>query len=191
MFARSAVALLNHLLVQSSWAPPRLKRFDGRTLQFIVGPSSFSCSINAEGLLCEAADSIQPDAVIPIPLALLPRLALLDAHAVEQIHAEGEAELIEEVRFLALNLRWDAAEDISRFTGDVAAERLVGMAKSGHQQIQTTALNLSQALAEYWTEERPLLARPAQLDQFKQEVVAIHAEVEALEQRIMRLSKGD
>ena len=88
------------------------------------------------------------------------------------------------------HLRWDAAEDLSRVTGDIAAERIVQLAKASQQQVRDTVLNLSQALAEYWTEERPLLAKPAQVAAFMQQVDKLRDDMARLEQRINRLNNS-
>lgn len=139
-------------------------------------------------MLREAAADASADARCIIPPSLLPRLALLDEPAFDLIECSGDAALVEEILFLARNLRWDAAEDLSHFTGDIAAERIVNFAKDTHQLARGTALNLSQALAEYWTEERPLLAKPQQISAFAQEVAALREAADKLESRIDALS---
>jgi len=75
-------------------------------------------------------------------------------------------------------------------TGDIAAERIVQFTLAKHQLVRDTALNLSQALAEYWTEERPLLAKPLQLSDFAKRVSLLHDDLEQLEHRIQQLSKA-
>jgi ubiquinone biosynthesis protein UbiJ len=187
VITRSAVATLNHLLAQSGWAQQRLARFARRTVSFDIPPLSFTCTILNDGMLREAGTDASADANCVIPPSLLPRLALQDAAAYDGIECRGDAALIEEILFLARNLRWDAAEDLSRVTGDIAAERIVGFARNTHRQVRDTALNLSQALAEYWTEERPLLAKPRQVAAFAREVDRLHSDLEQLEQRINRL----
>lgn len=182
------VSMLNHLLAQSGWAPQRLARFAGRTAHFNIAPFSFAFTIRDDGLLREAAADASADASCTIPPSLLPRLALQDAAAFDQIECSGDAALIEAILFLARNLSWDVAEDLSRFTGDIAAERIVRFAKDTHRQMRDTALNLSQALAEYWTEERPLLAKPQHVAAFSLEVDKLRDKVEKLEQRIGTLS---
>ena len=189
MFAQPIVATLNHLLTQSGWALQRLARFSGKTAHFNIAPFSFACTIQDDGALREAATDVSADASCTIPPSLLPRLALRDEAAFKLVESSGDAALLTEIFFLARNLRWDAAEDLSRVTGDIAAERIVQFAQAKQQQVRDTALNLPQALAEYWTEERPLLAKPLQLAVFAQEVNELRDEVEQLEQRIQQLSK--
>jgi ubiquinone biosynthesis accessory factor UbiJ len=187
MLSQPAISALNHLLVQSGWASQRLVRFAGKTARFNIAPFSFACAIQKDGTLCAAAQDAHADASCVIPPSLLPRLALRDETAHAQITSSGDTALLAEIFYLSRNLRWDAAEDLSRVTGDIIAERAVQFAKSGQQQISAAALNLSQALSEYWTEERPLLAKPTQIAAFAQRVDVLRDDVARLEQRINRL----
>ena len=189
MFSLPGVAVLNHLLEQSGWALPRLVRFHGKTARFHIAPFSFAYTVLPDGMLANAAADASADATCVIPPSLLPRLALHDEKAYTQIESTGDSALLNEIFFLSRNLSWDAAEDLSRVTGDVAAERIVQAARAGGQQLRDGALNLSQALAEYWTEERPLLAKPEQVADFAQQVDKLRDDAARLEQRIQRLGK--
>ena len=188
MFSQSIMVTLNHLLAESGWALERLARFSGKTLRFNVTPFTFFFLIENDGTLCEAPDEVKANVTLTIPPSLLPRLVLQDEAAVRLIESTGESALIDEIFFLAANLRWDATEDISRITGDIVAERVVQFAKAKHQLVSDVALNVSQALAEYWVEERPLIAKPQQLAFFTREVNKLSDEVNQLGQRIAALS---
>ncbi|OGS90506.1 MAG: hypothetical protein A2Z95_04725 [Gallionellales bacterium GWA2_60_18] len=190
MFAQPSIAILNHLLAQNSWALPRLARFAGKIVRFDIAPFSCTCTVLPDGLLDAADEQASADAVCTISPALLPRLALRDGKADADIRTEGDAALLEEVFFLWRNLRWDAAEDLSAFTGDIAAERIVQAAQAMRRQVRDTALNLAQAAAEYATEERPLLSTPRQLAAFAQEVRELRDDMAHLEQRIQNLSSS-
>ena len=188
MLSQPAIAALNHLLTQSGWALQRLARFAGKTARFNIAPFSFACTIQDGGTLRAAGQDSSADASCTIPPSLLPRMALHDEAAFSQVASSGDTELLAEIFFLSRHLRWDAAEDLSRVTGDIAAERIVQFAKDSQQQVRNTALNLSQALAEYWTEERPLLAKPTHVAAFVQHVDKLRDDLARLEQRINRLS---
>jgi len=188
MLSKPAVAALNHLFVQSGWALQQLARFSGRTARFNIAPFSFACTIQDDGTLRVASQHASADATCTIPPTLLPRLALHDEAAYDLIHGAGDAAFLAEIIFLGRNLRWDAADDISRVAGDIAAERMVQLAHSKQQQLRDAALNLSQAVAEYWTEESPLLAKPADIAALGQQVNQLHDDVAQLEQRINRLT---
>jgi len=188
MFSQPSVAALNHLLTQNSWALPRLARFAGKTVRFDIAPFSFACTILADGSLQSVDTATSVDALCVIAPLLLPRLALHDEKAHTEIRAEGDTALLAEVFFLSRNLRWDAAEDLSSITGDIAAERFVQTVHSTRRQISDAAVNLAQSAAEYLTEERPLLAKPRQVSAFMQQVDTLRDDLARLEQRIDRLS---
>ena len=187
MFALPSAAALNHLLTQNSWALQRLVRFAGKTARFDIAPFSFAYTILDDGSLRSAGAATSADALCVVAPSLLPRLVLHDEEAHTEIRSEGDAELLSEIFFLSRNLRWDAAEDLSRVIGDIAAERIVQTVHSTHEQLRKSALNLSQAAAEYWTEESPLLAKPQQVSAFMQHVDTLRDDVARLEQRIDRL----
>jgi ubiquinone biosynthesis protein UbiJ len=189
MSRQPAVSALNHLLAQNGWAKQRLSRFKGRIARFDLFPFSFACSIQEDGTLRTAAPDSAADAICTISPSLLPRLALDDRFPFEQIKCSGDPELTDEILFLAHNLRWDAAEDLSRYSGDIAAERIMQFAHSSKQQLRGTANNLAQAFAEYWTEERPLISRPQQIASFAQEVSVLRDSLESLDKRIQGLLK--
>jgi ubiquinone biosynthesis protein UbiJ len=188
MFSLSA-ATLNHLFNQSGWALQRLSKFSGKTARFNIAPFSFAWTILEDGTVIAAATDASPDATCTIPPSLLPRLAVKDEAAFAQIQTNGDAALLAEIFYLSKNLRWDAAEDISRVTGDIAAERIVHLAESAQQQFRDGARNLTEAVAEYWTEERPLVAKSTHINSFVKQVDTLRDDVARLEQRINRLSK--
>lgn len=188
MSVRPSVQALNHLLMQNSWALPRLARFAGKTARFELAPLSLAYTVLPDGTLGAAEATASADAVCDIAPSLLPRLALQDEKAHAEILTRGDAELLAEIFFLARNLRWDAAEDLSLITGDIVAERIVQSAQTTRQHLQQAALNLAQAAAEYWTEEHPLFATPRPLATFTQQVGALRDDATRLEQRINTLS---
>lgn len=188
MFGLSASAL-NHLLEQSGWALQRLAQHAGKTARFHIAPFSFAYTVQADGTLHSADAATSADVVCRIAPSLLPRLASGDESARGQIDAQGDPALLSEIFYLSQNLRWDATEDLSRVTGDIAAERLIQAVHSKQQHLRDGALNLSQSLAEYWTEERPLLAKPAQIAGFVQAVDTLRDDVARLEWRVKKMEK--
>jgi len=138
-------------------------------------------------MLRTADASTSADTLCVISPSLLARLALLDEKALADIRSEGNAALLAEIFFLFRNLRWDAADDLSRVAGDIASERIVLGVQSAQQQLLSSAQNFSQAAAEYLTEERPLLAKPRLVYAFMQQVDSLRDDTARLEQRIMCL----
>ncbi|MGA9666942.1 MAG: SCP2 sterol-binding domain-containing protein [Gallionella sp.] len=188
MFTQTSAAALNHLLSQNSWALSRLARHAGKTARFDIAPLAFAYTILDDGKLRAAGAATEPDALCVIAPSLLPRLALSDENAFREIHSEGDEELLKEIFFLSRNLDWDIADDLSHVTGDIAAERIVQSIAAIHRGLRDAASSLAHAAAEYWTEERPLLAKPQQVSAFIHQVDMLRDDAARLEQRIKALS---
>ena len=191
MLFQPTAAALNHLLIQSGWALQRLVVHAGKTARFTIAPFIFAYTIQNDGTLRASTADVSADASCTIPPSLLPRLAVHDETAFAQIESCGDTALLTEIFYLSRHLHWDAAEDLSRVIGDIAAERIAQYAKTGQQYIQDTAFNLSQALAEYWTEEYPLLTKSTHVVDFVQQTDKLRDDVARLEQRINRLSNPE
>ena len=111
-----------------------------------------------------------------------------DENARKQVAIEGSADLASTVDYLFRNLTWDFEEDLSRVFGDVVAHRLASGGRAFAAWQREAVLRLAENLAEYWTEEQPLLARPADVEDFCRNVDTLRDDVARLEKRIEHLS---
>jgi ubiquinone biosynthesis accessory factor UbiJ len=179
---------LNHLLAQNSWALRRLAHFAGKAVRFDITPFSLAYTILADGSVLATGVSASADTTCTIAPSLLPRLALRDEAAYAEIRHEGDSALFAEIVALMRELRWDMAEDLSHVTGDIVAERIAQTVQGAQHQLRDAATNLSQAAAEYLTEERPLLAKPQHIAELKRLVESLRDDAARLEQRIKTLS---
>ena len=106
-----------------------------------------------------------------------------------EIGIEGNADLASTVQHLFRHLRWDIAEDLSRIFGDVLAQRMVTESRHFAAWNREAAEKLAQNFAEYWTEEQPLLARPAEVRQFLADADQLRDDLARLEKRIETLAE--
>lgn len=189
MTARAA--LLNHLLAQSNGLLPRLSRFAGMTARFDIAPFSCAYTILSDGSLRDAASDTTADAVCVLALSLLPRLALNDETAYQEVATFGDAALLSEIFFLSRNLRWDAGKDLSRLTGEDIAERILRTVHHSREQLHDIAVNFSKAATGYCTLEHPLLVRQQQLTQLARQVEILCNDMSHLEQRIRLCAAKD
>jgi len=119
----------------------------------------------------------------------LPLLLARDEAALKQVEIEGSAKLAAEVQFLLGHLAWDVEEDLSRLVGDALAHRIVAGGKTFASWQREAATRLAENFAEYWTEEQPLLARPADVENFCREIGALRDDAARLEKRVGRIEK--
>ena len=191
MIARAAAAAINHLLHQEGWPMDRLRPFAGRSVRFRVPPFDVALSVTASGDVAAANGDAAADATFRLSPPLLLRIAAGDEAAQQEVLVEGDSGLAQTVFALARNLRWDAEDDLSRVFGDVLAHRMAQAGRGFARWQAEAALNLARAFSEYWTEERPLIARSPDVAQFVAEVDRLRDDVERLEKRIERLSRPE
>ena len=188
MFERGAAAGLNHLLAQQPWAAGRLKAFAGQCAEFRCPPfPDLRFAILDNGLVEEAPAEAASALVVKLRPSTLPLVLARDEAALKQIEIEGSAELANTVQDLFRHLAWDIEEDLSRLFPDVVAHRLAQGSRAFAAWQSEAATRLAENLAEYFTEEQPLLARPADVESFRREVDRLREEASRIEKRIERL----
>lgn len=184
---RPVTASLNGLLRATPLAMERLRAFAGRTAAFHVGPFDFAFTVQTTGEVTTATSEAKHDLAVRISPFLLPRLAMREEAALQQVEMTGDAQFAQEVAFLARHLKWDFEEDLSKAVGDVAAHRAAGAARAAAHWAGDSARRTVANAAEYWTEERPLIASRVKVEDFNRGVAELREGVERLEKRLERL----
>lgn len=190
MLTHPGILALNHLLNAEAWARDKLKPYAGQCVEFRSPPlPALRLDILDTGLLRAAAQDAAPNLVVTIGPGALPAMLRGEDALLREIGIEGNADLAATVQYLFRHLRWDLAEDLSQVFGDVLAQRMVSEGKRFAAWNREAAEKLAQNFAEYWTEERPLLARPAEVRQFLADVDQLRDDLARLEKRIEALTK--
>ena len=188
MLVDAALGFINHLLAGEAWARDRLKAFAGKTVRLEQGALCLSLAISSNGLFFVATGKqATEDVSITLP-SDAPSRALTDRSSLfTAAKISGSAELAESLGFVFRNLRWDVESDLSLLVGDIAARRLVEGSKQlvkWHVQ-QTT--NLALNVAEYFTEEKPAIARSQNISAFCGDVGDLRDAMDRLENRVASL----
>jgi ubiquinone biosynthesis accessory factor UbiJ len=180
------VLALNRLLEAQDWARERLAPFAGETVELRAPP------LPALRLAIVAGGTLAPGGEPGLRLALQPGAlgALLkgEEHFTRHVAIEGNAQLAQEVLFLARHLRWDVEEDLSKLVGDAAAHRLAGLARGFAEWQLDAARRLAEGFMEYAQEEGRLLAPRRGYDDLGAQVARLRDALERLEKRIDRLA---
>lgn len=178
---------INRLLRQNAWALQRLQPFAGKSLRVDCFPATLLLGIGGSGEAVAVAADVAPDVTVKITPGVMLRLAARDASAWNDIAVEGDPQLAAALNHVTRNLRWDVEEDLSRVFGDIAAHRMVETGRKLDRWGRQGADNLARSFAEYWTEERPLIAARADIEQFIREVDTLRDDLARVEKRIERL----
>lgn len=178
---------LNHMLRSAPLALERLRKHAGRTVAFHVGPVPLAFTVQTTGEVVTAMPEAARDLTVRISPFLLPRLAAHEEAAYREVEMQGDAELAQEISFLARHLTWDVEEDLSRVVGDIAAHRIVAGARALRGFGRQAALRTAQGATEYWTEESPLIASRVKVEGFIRDVAELRDAVERLGKRLDRM----
>jgi ubiquinone biosynthesis protein UbiJ len=183
-----AAAALNHVLAQNAWAMQALVPLAGKTFALNTPPfPAVSFTVQPEGSVKDAASDAIPDTTLSATPDALLRYFVVEPHDAALIRISGDAELGRQIGHLLAHMTWEAEEDLSRVFGDVIAHRLASLARGWWDWRKQSVLSLAQAATEYFTEERPLIAKPAQLEHFARDVATTRDAVDALARRVEKL----
>jgi ubiquinone biosynthesis protein UbiJ len=184
-----AIAAINHLLAQEAWARESLALHAGKDACIDTGHLQLRLRVAPDGMV-EASSTEEPATVtIRVKLADLPLIAQNRDRAFSYVQIEGDAEFANTISQLAKGLRWDAEHDLERVLGPIGATRLAGGARSAIGSAAATGRKLAENLAEYLLEERAVLVRPAQLEEFAADVARLRDDAERTAKRIARLEQ--
>ena len=183
----SAVATINHLLADEAWARASLQRHAGKLAVIDTGALALRLLVAADGLLEAGTPEAVPNVTIHVKLADLPLIAQNRDRAFSYVRIEGDAEFANTISQLSRGLRWEPEHDLQRLFGPIGAQRLADGARSVFANVNAAGRRLAENLAEFLVEERPVLARPFEVDAFGADVVRLRDDVERTAKRIARL----
>ena len=179
--------VINHLLARESWARAKLAAHAGKIALIDAGAVQLRLQPGADGLVSTAAAAAPVDVTIRVKLADLPLIAQHRDRAFSYVTVDGDADFANSISQVAQNLRWEAEEDLAPWIGDIAATRLVSGTKSIMATLQATGQGIAENIAEYLTEEKPVLMRPHAVSELTTEVNRMRDDVERLIKRLEKL----
>ncbi len=186
MIQASILLVVNHLLAQEPWAQDKVRAQAGKVVEIKTGGLSLRLELTDIGSVI--ATHAPPQATLTIATDLLPHILQHGmATAAQKVHIAGEAELVAVVGDVLQHLRWDAEQDLSRVLGDIPSRRLMQATREFAARSQEAAHRLSENIAEYFTEENPLLLTRPQLEQHRNELQQLRDQIARLEKRIQKL----
>lgn len=179
----TAIAVLNRMLSREAWAREKLAPFAGRSARFDAAPFGLTLQVADDGTFAASAGG-EPAVTIGVALFSLP-LAMFDRQAaMKDVRLTGDAEFAQALAFVLQNLRPEPEEDLSRFIGDAAAQRVVGFLRASASQWKQIAENMLDNTAHYVVTENPMVVGRDEIDLFNQDVNHARDAVARLEKRI-------
>lgn len=193
--AERGQAWLDARLAESTAARESLAPIDGKRFELVLeGPDVHVCfRAERERLILEHAGQARADArlsVSPLDALKLARGQSLSQLKATDARLEGDTQVAETfARTLAL-LSPDPEAELAGWIGDMAAHEIVSAGRRIGALIVKAERALEQDAAEYFTEERPTLARRWEVDEFVEAVDSLRDAVERAASRLDALERG-
>jgi ubiquinone biosynthesis accessory factor UbiJ len=189
MLGLPSAASINHLLKAAPWALQRLAPHAGKTIAVRFGPIPLRFTVETNGQLRSAASDAAPDVKVEVKPSLLIRTLTEGRHAFNDADISGDTALAQTLAYIAQNLQWDYEEDLSNVVGDAAAHRIGSTARGIGDWAKGSANSFMQMSKDFWTEERPTIAKSDDVAAFVAAVDELRDAAARLEKRIERLDK--
>lgn len=188
MFEPLITRILNHLVNQNEWAREELKPYSGKAVLFVIPPARMKLIVLEYGGLAAAGEAAEVLAKVTLPPSAALRLLAGDTNAETLATIDGDTELALALSKVLRQLSWEYEEDLSKVIGDVPAHQLSQFGRKAAAEIRTQTLNVVDMFAEYWQEERPLIAKKRHVERFVADVADTRDAVERLEKRLDKLA---
>ena len=190
MFTTLTLTVVNHALRRNDWALQRLRAHAGKTARIACNPVTASVCVRESGELGPARGTDAPDVTISMTPGTLLRLLAHDERVWSEVAIEGDSDYATALHRVWQHLDWGIEEDLSRFVGDIAAHRIVGMGQEVRSAARHAADSAVRNAREYWTEERPVLALRRDIEAYNRSVDALRDDVARIEKRVAALQSA-
>lgn len=189
MFKTLIAQLLHHITNQNNWSRKHLAPYAGKTVQLNIALFKSTLIILEDGSISIATDNAKADASIHISPSLALRLLAKDEAAKMHIKMDGDAQLAAEFGKILQSMKWDFEEDLSKIIGDIPANKTISIGKKVLENTKKQSINIVEMLAEFWQEEKPVLAKKWRVDKFNCDVDTLNSDFNRLEKRLEKLAQ--
>ncbi|WP_373974343.1 sterol-binding protein [Chitinibacter sp. SCUT-21] len=178
-------AVLNHLLQQAPAVQADLARVAGRTFAIQMPLLAANVVVMPDGLL--AHSEAPSEASLQLPLSFF-SMRLTDPQAASrQVILAGDPDFAAKIGAALGALSWDAAEDLSRLVGDIAAHRITTAGQSLAKMPLAFGQRFGETVVEYVRDEDRLLPRKEAVAAFCDDVDTLRNDLARLEKRLVQL----
>ncbi len=189
--AQAVVGWYQRLLARESWARAALGSYAGRVARIEVGFACLELRILPDGGLAAGSEGRAPDVTVAANPAAVAQVWANPSSARRDLRIEGDIDFAQALIDVLQKLRPDPAEDLSRFVGDIAAERIVNTLRAVLDQVRDVAWRAARQGADYLVAEHPLLLGTQEFMQHRIEIAALLERIDRLERRAGALDRQD
>ena len=177
------VGWYQRLLARESWARAALDSYAGRVARIEIGFACLELRILPGGALAAGGEGRAPDVTVAANPAAVAQVWADPSSARRDLRIEGDVDFAQTLIDVLQKLRPDPAEDLSRFVGDIAAERIVNTLRAALEQAGDVARRAARQGADYLVAENPMLLGTQEFAQHRIELAALLERIDRLERR--------
>ncbi len=186
--AEAPARIANGILEQESWARDKLAPFAGRVFTLAIGPVSTRFRITEDGKLETAPPSLPADLDLVLSPFSVPSFLANPSRWNEFVREEGDVALGGALKELARTLPWFVEAALAKALGPLAGQRAADAGRRLLAFPEYAAQRVTEGVASYARDEAGLLARGAQMRQFRDGASEVAERVDVLERRFDALS---
>jgi ubiquinone biosynthesis accessory factor UbiJ len=186
--AAAPARVANRLLANQDWAREKLAPFAGRVFTFAVGPVLGAWLVTAEGTLDTASRDVPADLRLTLSPWNVPAFLADPTRWNEFVKEAGDVEFGGALKDLARTWPWFVEETFAKVLGPIvgqraadAGRRLLGFPEYAGQRV-------AESVGSYARDEAGLIARGGEFREWRDEVAAVTARVDALADRVAALA---
>ncbi len=188
--AQAVVGWYQRLIARESWARAALDGYAGRVARIEIGFARIELRILPGGDLAAGGNGRAPDVSVAANPAAVAQVWADPSSARRDLRIEGDVDFAQTLIDVLQKLRPDPAEDLSRFVGDIAAERIVNTLQTVLEQARDVAWRAARQGADYWVAENPMLLGTQEFVQHRIELAALLERIDRITRRVGALDRG-
>lgn len=188
MLTSIAINSINHILSRESWAYKHLQVSAGKKACIRIAPIlALNIIIDENGLIQNASRHTIFDTTLNTTLSALMQAYNSKQSIYRYIKISGDHDFAAKLINIIKNIHFDFEQDLSHCIGDIPAHRAIQMSTKLLTWHKQSFYNITQAIAEYWTEENPELAKHHKASRLSDEIKVLSTKTEQLEYKIIQL----
>jgi ubiquinone biosynthesis protein UbiJ len=181
---------INHLIEQERWAHELLLPREGQSIFIALPIGDFQIAIQEGIFVNEGNTNLSSVNLVITQEAIWTFLKEGKSGAMKFVKISGDIDFAADLNRLAVYLKWEVEEDLSKLVGDAPARRVVLESKKMFHQTQLAMNDLKGGVRDYLVYEKNILVDSQQMNDFKSELRLLRDQLDRAEKKVNQLEQA-
>ena len=182
--------VINHLIEQERWAHELLLPREGQSISIALPIGDFQIAIQEGIFVNEGNTNLSSVNLVITQEAIWTFLKEGKSGAMKFVKISGDIDFAADLNRLAVDLKWEVEEDLSKLVGDAPARRVVLESKKMFHQTQLAMNDLKGGVRDYLVYEKNILVDSQQMNDFKSELRLLRDQLDRAEKKVNQLEQA-